>query len=140
MEDLPIFSALKRQMKWLTANQKVIAQNVANADTPGYKAKEMARLDFGNLVSRLDAQNDDAKSRVARASLKGTQTGHLGAGASMPTPRDSDAYEENPDGNAVSLEEEMIKSSGNQMEYSLVVSLYEKQVQLLKSALKAGGR
>lgn len=137
--DLPIFAALKRQMQWLNANQRVISQNVANADTPGYRAKEMERLDFGELLRQSETESQNKATFVPKVRMAATKAGHLGSEADgMPSAKESDKYEVNPDGNAVVLEEEMIKSSANQMEYSLMIGLYQKQVQILKSAMKSG--
>lgn len=138
--DLPIFSALKRQMHWLNENQNVIAQNVANADTPGYRAKEIERLDFSKLVSGLEQANGRGTNIVPKTQMIASDPRHKGVGAGqILDPEDSDKYEVNPDGNAVILEEEMIKSSANQIEYGMVVGLYRKQVQILKSAMKSSG-
>lgn len=127
-------------MQWLNSNQKVIAQNVANADTPGYVAREMARVDFSELVSNLDKANRKDNTHVPKTKMLATDPRHVGVGAgALPKAKESDKYEVNPDGNAVVLEEEMIKSSSNQMEYSMVVGLYQKQVQILKSAMKSSG-
>ena len=49
---LPIIEMMKQRMQWLTQRQQVLAQNVANADTPGYTARDLKELDFGALVKR----------------------------------------------------------------------------------------
>jgi flagellar basal-body rod protein FlgB len=50
--DLPLLSMMKLRLQWLGERQQVLAQNVANADTPGYDAKDLKELDFGALVKQ----------------------------------------------------------------------------------------
>jgi len=139
---LPILSAMKKQMKFLMADRRVITENIANADTPGYVAKEMARPDFSDLVDDLNTQNQRTQVGAGRTSMLGTKPGHVGAAeAGLAKPKEGELYEESPDGNAVELEEEMIRAANNQMEYSMVSQLYRKNMQILKAAMgKGGGR
>ena len=44
--DLPLFSVLKSRMRWLEERQKLLAENVANADTPRYRTRDLKQLDF----------------------------------------------------------------------------------------------
>ena len=138
--DLPVFAALKRQMHWLHANQKVVAENIANADTPGYRAKEMAREDFSNLVSSLeDKQTSRGVTPISPVRLQATEAGHVGGNArGLPDAKETDKYEETLDGNAVELEVEMMKSAANQMENSMVANLYRKNMEILRVALTKG--
>ena len=46
--DLPIFSMMKQRLHWLTERQQVLAENVANANTPGYIAKDLKENGHGN--------------------------------------------------------------------------------------------
>ena len=137
VSELPIMAALKKRLKWLNANQNVISQNIANADTPGYRAQQLKGQDFSGLV---DAVTDNASSQTATSAvaLRTSDPRHIGAsGASAGSPEveDNDEYEETPDGNAVVLEEENLKLADNQMSYGLAVNLYRKNVGLLKSAI-----
>ena len=43
--DMPFFSALRTQMQWHASRQSVLAENIAQADTPGYRARELQRVD-----------------------------------------------------------------------------------------------
>jgi len=140
VSDFPIFAALKQQMKWLNANQKVVSQNIANADTPGYVAHEMERQDFSKLVSSLESKRDERSVAAhTKTRLQGSQDGHFGEREGrLPRTDESEQYEVSRDGNAVELEAEMIKSTNNQMEYALTVNLYRKNLGLLKAALGKG--
>lgn len=139
ISSIPLMAALKERMRWLHSNQSVLSQNVANADTPGYKTQQLEKQDFSGLVDEL--------SNVKQASamrMNTTRSGHMapgGAQASDLHVRDEKDLEENPQGNSVVLEEEMMKVADNQMEYGMVVNLYKKNMGLLKIAMgKGGGR
>ena len=135
-------AALKKRLGWLNSNQSAISQNIANADTPGYRAKELEKQNFSSLVDDLSA--GPVKMQSASV-MKTNDTRHMSSSGGIVG---SDAKvveqkggEESPNGNSVVLEEQMMKLADNQMKYSMVVNLYKKNVGLLKSAMgKPGGR
>jgi flagellar basal-body rod protein FlgB len=134
-QDISLFKALGAKMQYLDANQTVIAQNIANADTPGYQTRQLSELDFGSL---LDKVKERGRMNV---SLDATDAKHLGAGLNVDDVRNKDqkiTYEVAPAGNAVVLEEEMVKSSQNTMDYNMVTNLYTKHVAMMKVALGRG--
>lgn len=139
LSSIPLMAALKDRMRWLHTNQSVLSQNVANADTPGYKTQKLEKQDFSGLVDELSSQK-----RASSMRMTATKAGHMapgGAQADKLDVRDEKDLEENPSGNSVVLEEEMMKVADNQMEYGMVVNLYKKNMGLLKIAMgKGGGR
>ncbi len=50
INDIPILAMLRERMQWQQARQQVLAENVANADTPDYQAKDLAPLDFSQAI------------------------------------------------------------------------------------------
>jgi flagellar basal-body rod protein FlgB len=123
---IPLFAAITKRMGWLGERQAALAQNVANADTPGYIAKDVALPDFAKLMA--------GAGRLTQAA---TQPGHIvpvNAAGSLQSVTDR-AGERSPDGNAVSLEQQMMKISDTANDYALTTSLYKKQIVLLKIAL-----
>ncbi len=137
---LPIMAALKKRLKWLNANQSVVSQNIANADTPGYRAKRIADQDFSSLVDDL-TKTQSRMSATSTVALKTSDTRHMNVGGvsgGTPAIKEDDSVEETPDGNAVVLEEEMLKLADNQMQYGLAINLYRKNAGLLKSAIGQG--
>ncbi|UTW56815.1 flagellar basal body rod protein FlgB [Kordiimonas sp. SCSIO 12610] len=134
---LPIMAALKKRLKWLNANQSVVSQNIANADTPGYRAKKLAEQDFSSLVDGL-TNTQSRMSATSTLALKTSDARHLSAGGTtqgIASASEDKSVEETPDGNAVVLEEEMLKLADNQMQYGLAINLYRKNAGLLKSAI-----
>src|SRR5712692_11335138 len=72
--NIPLFKAMMSRMAWLTERQQVLAQNVANADTPNFKPRDLKAVSFRDLV----AGSSSGKLQVAA-----TQAHHLvPAGAS----------------------------------------------------------
>lgn len=127
--NLPILSALKSKMTWHQARQKLLAENIANAETPGYRGRDLAQFNFETMVS---------KSSVNSLSIATTQAGHIAttsAGNSGFATHDLNSFEITPDGNGVVLEDEMMKLSANQMDYQAATSLYTRSLKLIKTAL-----
>jgi len=132
LTDLPVFGALNRRMKWLNKRQAVLAENVSNANTPGFRARDLKAQDFRELV--LNQTNRVDMQRTNSGHVAGTlEKGNRGSG----TKQEND-YEILPSGNSVNLEEEMVKVAETQMEYQAVTGLYRKQMGLLKIALGKG--
>jgi len=129
--DIPILSMLRMRLDWSQARQKVLAENVANSDTPQYRARDLAPLKFEEPVE-LSAGG------VANVVLARTETGHL-SGFSGGDPnfhtQGKTGYEVRPAGNAVSLEDEMMKVAANQIDYQAATAIYTRSLKLLKTAL-----
>src|SRR5581483_4530426 len=97
ISDLPILSMLRQRMEWHQERQRVLAENVANADTSDYQAKDLAPLDFSRQLS--------AASSIALAT---TEPGHIsGSGAGNVQFASDGRYEVRPRGNTVTHEDEM---------------------------------
>src|SRR5436853_7772541 len=102
ISDLPVFSMLRTRMNWHQERQRLLAENVANADTPGYRPRDLTPLDFGHQVEQTGGQLQLALTSPAHLSGVG------GGASSFPTQRPA-KYDVRPAGNAVNLEDEMMK-------------------------------
>ena len=51
LTDLPMFGLLRNRMNWLGQRQEVLAQNVANADTPNYSSRDLKAFDFRQVLN-----------------------------------------------------------------------------------------
>jgi flagellar basal-body rod protein FlgB len=130
---LPIFAMATKRMDWLTRRQEVLAQNIANADTPKYVPHDMKPQDFARMV----------RPQAPRLELAATDAQHLpptrqphGSGGDAA---DRKTYETAPTGNAVVLEEQLMKLSETQANYKLASTLYAKHLSLIKTALGRNG-
>jgi flagellar basal-body rod protein FlgB len=126
--DLPIFSMLRTRMNWHQERQRLLAENVANVDTPGYRARDLAPLDFGRQVQQASGQLQLALTAPGHLSVSGA------AGSDFPLDR-STKYDVRPMGKAVNLEDEMMKVAANQMDHQAAISLYARSMGLLKTAI-----
>ena len=127
--DIPILSMLRTRLDWAQQRQQVLSQNVANADTPNYRPRDITPLKFDER---------DSAPAVPQVMLTQTESGHLpgvGLSASPFRNKKSDQYEIRPSGNAVNMEEEMMKVAANQMDYQAATALYTHSLNLLKTAL-----
>jgi flagellar basal-body rod protein FlgB len=125
--DLGLFSALKTKMNWHQTRQRTLAENVANADTPRYQAKDLKPLDF---KSRTPGGPGPVR-------LATTDARHIGGGSgTSPFKNGGDRpFEVTPNGNAVNLEDQMMRVAENQMDYQAVTSLYQRGIGVLKTAI-----
>ncbi len=129
-----IFEALVRRMSWLGQRQQVLTQNLANADTPDYVPQDLKEDSFARLLTR----------RLAPVEPATTNPAHLRGAAQRPArPAEGEdqreRFETAPSGNAVVLEEQLIKMAETQMDYQTMTNLYRKHIQMLRSALGRGG-
>jgi flagellar basal-body rod protein FlgB len=130
LANVPLFQAIKQRMAWLKERQTLLAQNVANADTPGYVPQDLKPVDFRALVSGHNKPL--AMTITAPNQLSGT--GRVGQFAPVAEP----APERTLSGNAVDLESEMTKVAQNAADHQLVADIYRKQMSMLKSVLGRG--
>ena len=124
-----IFTAVARRMDWLGQRQTVLAQNVANADTPHYKPQDLTERSFLQAV----------RSSGSQSAPKKTHAHHIDTamnGAQDPRQREQkERYETAPSGNAVVLEEQLVQVQESQMQYAALTSLYSKQMSFFRLAL-----
>ncbi len=126
ISDIPILSMLRTRMNWHQERQRVLAENVANADTPNFRPRDLAPLDFSRRLAVADAP----------LALARTEAAHLASSsASSPFRVNRTGYETRPGGNAVNLEDEMLKVAANQMDHQAAASLYSRSIGLFRVAL-----
>jgi flagellar basal-body rod protein FlgB len=130
LDKIPLFKALSQRMAWLSERQQVLAQNVANADTPNYRARDLKAPTFAELVGHASSQLRLAATQPAH--LTGTTT------ASSFHQEVDKAAQLSPSGNGVVLEDQMLKVSGTANDFSVTTSLYKQHVAMLKTVLSRG--
>lgn len=126
--DLPIFAALKSKMQWHQTRQTLLAENVANAETPGYRGRDLAQFSISDVQRRSGASVTTAATNARHFSVGGDASRAFGA-------RAMNNFEIMPEGNGVTLEEEMMKVTTNQMDYQAATTLYTRSLRLMKIAL-----
>ncbi len=133
-ENLALFKAIGAKMDFLGQRQRVISENISNTDTPNYRPKDIKEADFNNVLKGITQD----KGGVPSVFLEGTDNLHI------PSPNDvgvNDArkqkqtYEVAPVGNAVVMEEQLLKAGSTVMDYNLMTNLYQKNVSMIRTAL-----
>ncbi len=126
--ELGIFKIAEQRLAWAGQRQQVLAQNVANSSTPGYTPKDIASF-------------ESVLSGTAQApQFSRTNPLHMTAAtSSQPTVQNAKVRERAPDGNSVSLEDELTKVADTASTQELVTNLYRKYQGLFRIALGRGG-
>ena len=100
----------------------VIAQNVAHADTPGYKAQ-----DIGEFARVWAAKGEE---------MRATRPGHLSDPPQQAAARPfASGGDEAPNGNSVSLEEEMVKMAETRQEHEMALAIYRSTSEVIRASL-----
>jgi flagellar basal-body rod protein FlgB len=105
--------------------QRVISENIAHADTPGYRARDVT--DFGALV-------DDGPAFGARM----TRPGHIPFGgdpSGFEVREASVTGAESPNGNTVSLEDQMMRAAEVRQSHEMALGVYRKSLDILRTTL-----
>jgi len=136
----PLLAGIGQSMKNLSHRQRVIAENIANGETPGFKARTVAAPDFSSLVEVYGGSSGRPNVRRPQVQLSagmsalGARPPQGGGGVML----DGDISETKPDGNNVTLEDQLLKMGKVQSDFAAMTNLYRKQVSLLKSAIGRG--
>jgi flagellar basal-body rod protein FlgB len=128
-QNITLFDGMKKKFAWLTQRQEVIAENIANADSPHYRARDLKPFDFKRMLRReRNVVNMDATNVMH---LPGRRRSGEGFGAA----EERRPYETSPDGNSVILEEQMQKMNEVGTTHKLITELYRKNMALFKMAV-----
>ena len=130
LPDVPLMSMLRTRMSWLHQRQDVLAQNVANADTPKYVAHDLKPIEFKDGLHRPGFSN--------AGTLRVTNPHHIAihpAGSATFDDMETRDVEASPNGNSVSLEAEMIKVADTQAQFQAAANIYAKAMTMMKTAI-----
>ncbi len=131
LDKISLFGIIKKRMAWLGQRHEVVAQNIANADTPDYQARDIQAFKFRDLVRK-----QGSSLRMAT-----TENNHLKGVSKRATDfsvtKDRNPFETNPTGNSVVLEEQMAKMSENGVSARLTTELYKKHLNMFRLAVRS---
>lgn len=130
IQNIPLIQAMGAKMNYLDTRQGVIAQNIANADTPEYRARDLTKVDFGSMLREVSGRYN--------VRMEVTEAGHMGSNNDPANPRNYKSrttYEVAPAGNSVIIEEQMVNATKNSMDYNLMTNLIRKNVGMFRTAL-----
>lgn len=126
-ENLEIMSMAQAMARHAAMRQNIVSQNIANADTPGYRARDVSP--FSQIYGS-----------GAETGMAATRAGHLTAGPEGgASPRisrlDTDL---SPNGNSVSLEAEMVKAVEVRRQHDRALAIYKSSMNVLRASLGRG--
>ena len=124
MENLSLFELASAMARHATQRHRVIAENVANADTPGYRARDVE--DFRATVK---------EAFTARATRPG-HAGQVDAGTAVRAPRIVELpLAPEPNGNSVNVEDQAVRAAEAQGQHALALAVYRKSADILRLGL-----
>ena len=132
LDAVPLFAMLKARMGYETQRQRVLGENVANSDTPGYAPRDLAGFTFAGALNAAAGGVDPARTNAAH------MTGRVRQGSFKANAAPDG--EVRLDGNQVVLEEEMTKMSDSRGAYDAAVTLYQQSLNMLRTAARAPGK
>lgn len=135
---IALMNGITEKMAYLQTRQRILAQNLSNADTPDYVAMDVKAPDFRKSMARFTGHMPMVEGQ--KISMDKTSGGHVAhrqlidrAEEGNPVRR---TYEMEPVKNSITLEEQMMNASQNAVDYQLVTNIYTKQVDMLRAAMR----
>ena len=129
--DIPVFAMLKSRLGYLGQRERVISENVANSDTPGFTPRDLRAFTFNVALGA-----DGVRPGVTAAQTQGTHMASPARHAISPERRPQKQRDTvtTLDGNSVSLEDQMLKMADTKMNYDAAIGFYQKSLGLLRMA------
>ncbi len=137
LDDIPLFSMLKGKLGYVNQRERLISENIANADTPGYTPSDLKPFSFEAAL----------RPRLGLSGLARTDPAHI-AGRPSASSAIADPYspqatpdsETRLDGNQVVLEEQMSKMTEARIDYEAAIDFYQQSMNLISMAARAPGK
>jgi len=123
-----ILGLIGNKLSYLAQKQSVLAQNVANADTPAYKAKMLKPFDSYmkmEMTGTMEAIKVTDKKHIVPTSLSGVNA----------KSENMESFETVPTGNSVDLEQQMMEVSKTMIDYQASLAMYQKFSSLFRTAI-----
>ena len=123
---LDLFQTAGAMARHAGARQAVVARNIANADTPGFQAQEIAAF-------------RDVYRKGANTEMRATRAGHFAPDPQThSTGLTTDVGTPSPNGNTVSLEDELLNSISVSREHNRALTIYRHAMTVLRTSLGRG--
>ncbi len=127
--ELGLVNMIRSKLKWAGANQQVISDNIANANTPGYRAQRLEDFHFKRELRMQDRMQPQVTNKFHLA-------GSGGPGG-VRTIEERAPYEISPTGNSVVMEQQMISMQQNNADYNVALNVYRKYKMMMQMAVRS---
>lgn len=138
LNSIALMNGITNKMDYLQVRQRVLAQNISNADSPGYQAKDVQAPDFRSTMARYinknSLQSGQKLSMTLTSPMHGNRIQLLDRAETGDRVRQP--YEVKPAKNGVTMEEQMMNAASTAVDYQLVTNVYSKNLDMLRSAIK----
>ncbi|CAA7612787.1 flagellar basal body protein [Magnetospirillum sp. UT-4] len=126
-DKLSVVSLARSRMDWVARRQEVLSENIANANTPKFAPSDLKPFNFKDALNQT----------IQPVGVAATNDKHIVPVVKDPmnVVRSRKTYESSPDGNAVVVEEQMVKIGEAKSSYEIAAGLFQKQFKLLRTAL-----
>ncbi len=133
--DVNVLETLRTMLGYHNARQRTIAENVANANTPGFTPSDVSQSQFERVL------NGQAQGSTGLRTTDPRHYGTSSAGMSNQfRPEATPDSETTANGNSVVIEEQMVRANENRMRYETALSLYQKSLNLIRMAARPPGQ
>ncbi len=131
-----LFDLAERRLQWLGARQGLLSQNLANADTPGYAPSDLKPFSaFLGLQLRPPETDGTTASQTGADGLQNTSPLHLQGLITHDQGVTLLRGEKAPDGNAVSVDQQLVKVAETDTQHEAVTAIYMKYLSMFRTAL-----
>ena len=127
---LGLFDLAERRLQWRGARQGVLSENVANADTPGWAARDVKPFEDvlgANLRQPIEAMPPDAPVQTNAMHLPGLISSDQGTALLRG--------EKAPDGNQISVDQQMERIAQTDSQHEAVTAIYMKYLGMFRMVL-----
>lgn len=142
LNSIKLFDTANKNMKYLSAKQKALSENISNVDTPGYQAKDVVRGDFAAELRKSVASPVITNSRhltPTSTNVAVTNPMHsrgLHNGQYSKEVQNQNPYEITIDENEVTLEEQLNEMNKVRSDYGETTTLYKKYQSMLRRVVR----
>lgn len=140
--DQPYFALLRTRLDHLGQRQRVLAENMANVATPGFQPRDVDMTSFQRMAEAHARAASGPGAAPGPLPMAATHGRHMGAGAPVSPARMAAAKDLDVtiDGNAVTIEDQLIRAAETRGQYETSLALYQKGLQLIRMAARPPGR
>ena len=129
----PLYAMITQRMGWLTERQRVISQNVANADTPGYQARD---VDFKTALAEAAGAQSAQPGAMVRTSARHMSAGGIDGATSVGSLVYRTVTQASIDNNTVDVNVERAQFADNAMRYEASLTFINAKIKSLMAAIQ----
>lgn len=141
LDNIPLFAMLKGRLGYLSQRERLVAENVANADTPGFTPRDLKPFTFDqHMAAQAGARRLTVNASPEAAAAMSRSSGQAGFKRTTHKVVSAPDSDTTLDGNQVVLEDQMLKMNETRMNYDAAITFYQKSMGILRMAARPPGR